>query len=348
MTTKQIFIGLKIIIVILFLALIHAVSSIWLPLTISLVLTFGMLPIVRRLERLPLTKKRKLPKTAEIILTFILVCGVFLAVAAYVVAPLTTQLSGLIAELPKYALKTESLFGGIYSDYQNAAIPDFIREKILASMSDATNVAVNFAGGAVKFLLSLTSSIVTLVLVPFLTYYFLKDGEHTVGFIVSLFPRAARAKTAQVMTELGAVMTDYIKGQIFISLIIGFLVTIGTWSIGLQYPLIFGLLATMLEMIPYLGPICAAIPALALGYLLSPLMALKVFIFYVIIHQVEANIVVPNVMGKTVDIHPGILMVALLIGGELYGIIGMMAAVPVTAVVRVVLRALWFYDEEPT
>jgi len=347
MTTTQIFTGLKIVIVILFLALIHAVSSIWLPLTISLVLTFGMLPIVRRLQRIPLTKKKKMPITTAIILTFILVLAVLAAIAAYIVAPLSTQLSGLITELPRYAQKTESLFNGIYSDYQNAALPDFVREKVLASLSDVTNVAVNFAGGLVKFLLSLTSSIVTLVLVPFLTYYFLKDGENTINFIISLFPRAARVKTAQVMAELGAVMTDYIKGQIFISLIIGFLVTIGTWSIGLQYPLIFGLLATMLETIPYLGPICAAVPALALGYLLSPVMAIKVFIFYVIIHQVEANIVVPNVMGKTVDIHPGILMVALLIGGELYGIIGMMAAVPVTAILRVVLRAVWFYDEEP-
>ena len=75
-------------------------------------------------------------------------------------------------------------------------------------------------------------------------------------------------------------------------------------------------------------------------------MAFKVLVFYIIIHTIEANIIVPNVMGKTVDIHPGILMVALLIGGELYGIIGMMVAVPVTAILRVVLRAIWFYDEE--
>ncbi|MFA6074390.1 MAG: AI-2E family transporter [Negativicutes bacterium] len=346
MNTAQIFIGLKILIVIAFLALIHAVSSIWLPLTISLVLTFGMLPIVRRFERIPLTKKKKMPKTAAIILTFILVFGVLAGLAVYIITPLTLQLSSLITELPQYANKAEALFGGIYSEYQNIALPDFIREKAVASLSDVANIAVNFAGSTVKFLLSLTSSIVTLVLVPFLTYYFLKDGDNTVDFVVRLFPRAARVKTAQVMTELGAVMTDYIKGQIFVSLIIGFMVTVGTWSIGLQYSLIFGLLATLLETIPYIGPICAAVPALALGYLVSPLLAVKVLIFYVIIHIIEANIVVPNVMGKTVDIHPGILMVALLIGGELYGIIGMMAAVPATAILRVVLRAIWFHGEE--
>ena len=346
MKTAQIFIGLKLLIVVAFLALIHAVSSIWLPLAISLVLTFGMLPIVKIFERIPLTKKKKLPKTLAILLTFILVCGALASLATYIIAPLTLQLSGLITELPQYMQKTENLFNGIYSEYQNIAIPDFIREKALASLSDVANVAVNIAGSAVKFLLSLTSSAVTLILVPFLTYYFLKDGDNTVEFFVKLFPTGARAKTAQVMTELGVVMTDYIKGQILISLIIGLLVTVGTWSIGLQYPLIFGLIATLLETIPYIGPICAAIPALALGYLISPVMAFKVLVFYIIIHTIEANIIVPNVMGKTVDIHPGILMVALLIGGELYGIIGMMVAVPVTAILRVVLRAIWFYDEE--
>ena len=208
MKTAQIFIGLKLLIVVAFLALIHAVSSIWLPLAISLVLTFGMLPIVKIFERIPLTKKKKLPKTLAILLTFILVCGALASLATYIIAPLTLQLSGLITELPQYMQKTENLFNGIYSEYQNIAIPDFIREKALASLSDVANVAVNIAGSAVKFLLSLTSSAVTLILVPFLTYYFLKDGDNTVEFFVKLFPTGARAKTAQVMTELGVVMTD--------------------------------------------------------------------------------------------------------------------------------------------
>lgn len=346
MKTSQIFLGMKILIVVLFLLLIHSVSSIWLPLTVSLVLTFGMMPIVRVMEKIPIARKRKLPKTAAIILTFTFVCCVFAGIAVYILAPLTKQMAALIITMPEYAKKAEALLGGVYTEYQNIAIPDFIREKTGTALSGIANLAVDFAGSAMKMLLSLTSSIVTLILVPFLTYYFLKDGTATVDFVVSLFPKAARAKTSRVMDELAVVMTDYIKGQVIVSLIIGVMVTLGTWSVGLEYPLVFGLLATLLETIPYIGPICAAIPALALAYLISPALALKVLVFYFIIHQIEANIIVPNVMGKTVDIHPGILMVALLIGGELYGIIGMMAAVPVTAILRVVLRAIWFYDED--
>ena len=337
---------LKIIIVIDALWILSLVSSIWLPLAVSLVLTFALLPLVRLLTRIKLGKRRYLPRTIAIIISFVVFCAVIGGLAAYIITPLTKQLIALVDNMPSYILRVETLLNSLYSQYQNVVIPDALRAKIMTVLNDLAAVAVSLVGQAVKMAFSITTSIISLILVPFLTYYFLKDGTHTINGIVRLFPCSIREKTAQVMCDLGRVMSDYIKGQIIISAIIGVLVAAGTSILGLQYSLVFGLLAMLLETIPYVGPICAAVPALLLAYIISPLLCLKVLIFYLAVHLIEANVVVPNVMGKTVDIHPGILMVALLVGGELYGIIGMMLAVPVTAAARVILRAIWFYGDE--
>jgi len=112
-----------------------------------------------------------------------------------------------------------------------------------------------------------------------------------------------------------------------------------------DYPLVLGLLSTLTETIPILGPIIGAIPAIILAYLVSPVLAVKVAAFYIILHQLENHIIVPNIMGHTIDLHPILVIISLLIGGHMYGIAGMIVAVPVAALLKVLLRHLWYLDD---
>lgn len=147
------------------------------------------------------------------------------------------------------------------------------------------------------------------------------------------------------MGEMAVVVSNYIRGQVLISIIMGLMVFCGMYFLQVDYPLVLGLLSTLTETIPILGPIVGAIPAIVLAYLVSPVLATKVAVFYIILHQLENHIIVPNVMGHTIDLHPTLVIISLLIGGHLYGIAGMILAVPVAAILKVLLRHLWNLDD---
>jgi len=140
-------------------------------------------------------------------------------------------------------------------------------------------------------------------------------------------------------------VSAYIRGQAIISIIIGFIVFSGMYLSGVGYPLVLGLLAACTETIPIVGPIVGSIPAIMLAYLVSPSLSFKVILFYIIVHQLENHIIVPNIMGHTINLHPVVVIISLLIGYQLLGIAGMMVAVPVTALLRVLIKNLWITIE---
>ncbi len=155
----------------------------------------------------------------------------------------------------------------------------------------------------------------------------------------------SRGKVRKLIEEMGVVISGYIRGQVFISMIIGIFVFSGMYMLGIDYPLVLGILAACTESIPIIGPIFGSIPAILLAYLISPTLAFKVIIFYIIVQLIENQIVVPNIMGHTIDLHPVVVIISLLIGGQLWGIIGMMLAVPIAALLRVLIRQLWITNE---
>jgi len=144
---------------------------------------------------------------------------------------------------------------------------------------------------------------------------------------------------------MSLVISAYIRGQVIISIIIGIFVFSGMYLLGVDYPLVLGLLAACTESIPIIGPIIGSVPAIMLAYLISPTLAFKVIIFYILVQFLENQIVVPNIMGHTIDLHPVAIIISLLIGSQLWGIIGMMLAVPVAALLRVLIKQLWITNE---
>ena len=156
-----------------------------------------------------------------------------------------------------------------------------------------------------------------------------------------MFAVESRERTRNVIEEMALVISGYIRGQVLISIVIGVIVFCGMYLLEIDYPLVLGLLAACTETIPIIGPIVGSVPAIMLAYLVAPALACKVIVFYIIVHQLENHIVVPNIMGHTIALHPVVVIISLLIGGQLLGIIGMMMAVPATAILRVIVRQLW-------
>lgn len=140
-------------------------------------------------------------------------------------------------------------------------------------------------------------------------------------------------------------LNAYLRGQLLLSVIMAFVVFLGMWSMNIPYPLVIGLLAGVVEMIPLIGPIIGAIPPVFLALLQGTGVMAKVIIFYIIVQQIDGHFFMPKLMGSIIDVHPVAIIAGVLIGGQLFGIIGMMISVPLVAVLQVILRHMWFYDK---
>jgi predicted PurR-regulated permease PerM len=197
----------------------------------------------------------------------------------------------------------------------------------------------------VNAILGFAGQVVELIVVPVLAFYFLKDWRGLRENFVNAFPLAARQKTTSIVNDIAVAVSAYIRGQVLVSAVMGIFVFIAMVTLDVQYPLVLGLIAALTEAIPVVGPIIGAVPAILLAYLDSPALALKVFAFYIVIHQLENNVLVPGIMKHTLELHPVTIIISLLIGAHISGVVGMLVAVPVAAIVKVLYKHLWHYQE---
>ena len=139
-------------------------------------------------------------------------------------------------------------------------------------------------------------------------------------------------------------LSAYVRGQLTLSVLMAMVTFLGMVALDIPYPLVIGLLAGVMELVPVLGPIIGAIPPALLGLLQSSHVMAQVIVFYIIVQQLDSHLIMPKVMGHVINVHPVAIIAGVLIGGHLFGILGMMIAVPVLAVLQVVIRHMWFYD----
>ncbi len=321
-------------------------SAIFLPLILAFVLAFILHPLVTRLERLPFgTRRLAVPKFMAILVSFAATGVVAFFVGSFLLLPLLVELNKFLANLPnlmeKFRLLTVSLNEGAVIQ-----LPSNLQSLLDQALTGAAAFSVDLLKRVVRSSLLFATGLVELVVVPVLTFYFLKDWRLLLSRFVAYFPRASHDKVNTILVEIGRVVSAYIRGQFLVSMIVGAAVAAGIYLLGVDYPLVLGVLAVLTEAIPIVGPIVGAVPAIFLAYLTSPLLAVKVTVFFLVLHQIENHILVPTVMGGSINLHPVWVIVSLLVGAQLLGILGMILAVPVAAILSVLLDQLWFSDEE--
>jgi len=336
----------KIIILVLGIYLFSQVTTIYLPLILAIIIAFILNPFVNALAAATFgSGKYHLPRSLSILLVFLCAGLLLTLVTTFILFPFINEFNKFVVDLPKLVTKIQELTLLIQQHANSEQIPDNIRQIIGNGLSAAASYAVGLTRNAFNTIFSFATQIIELIIVPVLAYYFLKDWRSLKEGVVALCPASMRLQIITIIEEMAGVVSSYIRGQVLISVIIGFLVFCGMYFLQVDYPLVLGLLATLTEAIPIIGPIIGSIPALLLASLVSPILAAKVAAFYIIIHQVENNIIVPNIMGHTIDLHPTLIILSLLIGGQFYGISGMILAVPVAALLKVLLRHLWYLDD---
>ncbi len=197
--------------------------------------------------------------------------------------------------------------------------------------------------GFLRWLTRALGSIVGFIIIPFWLFYVLKDKDRGIKAFNNMLPRSWRVDVWHIVRIINGILSSYIRGQLILGLVVGVASTIGLLLVGAPYAILLGIISGFTEVIPVVGPIIGAIPGLILASF-SPegwVMVLKVLAVYVVVQQLENNLLVPKIQGDSVKLHPSLIMVSLVVGSQVAGLFGLIIAVPVAAILRDVYLYLY-------
>ncbi|MDQ0230247.1 AI-2E family transporter [Metabacillus malikii] len=317
------------------------VKTVILPIMMATVCYYLLNPLVDYLERF------KIKRVYSILLLYIVIIGVLTIIIVSVIPFLREQIMSLVSSFPGYASDVEKLIRDIVgSQFVNEAqktlninVPDLVSNvsEQISKIVNNTWLGIGVFVGAVK------DFVLALIILPFILFYLLKDGRKLPKYILSFLPIPFRNQTFTVMKEINTSISLYIRGQIIVSFCIGFLMFIGFLIIGLEYASILALIAAFTSIVPYLGPAIAITPALIIAIVTSPIMLLKLIIVWTVVQLIEGKFISPQIMGRNLHIHPITIIFVILTAGNLFGVIGIILAVPGYAVLKVIATHIFDY-----
>ncbi len=318
-------------------------KTVVLPVVLALIFYYLLRPILRLLEQL------KIPRIGGILIILLGGVGLLTLLSVWVFPFLRDQLQTLIEEFPDYFMRLlnnidqflrNSLIGDYYtgSSFNIEALIATLPANIADTLQDTVTGIITKITGWIS---AITGVILSIVIVPFILFYLLKDGEKLPMYFLKLLPPRFREDAHQVLKEADKQLGAYIQGQLIVAFCIGVMVCIGFWIIGMDYALLLGALAMVTSIVPYIGPAIAITPAAIIALVTSPFMLVKLAIVWTVVQLVEGNLISPQVMGKTMYIHPVTIIFVLLTAGSLFGVIGVILGIPIYAVLRVVVSHLY-------
>lgn len=313
--------------VVIFLYIVRGVLT---PFALAAAIAYLVSPLVRAFE------SRQIPRSAAILLSY-LVLGVVVGVAIYLVIPLLVrELNDVTASLPQNIASLERYLNGGLRWFSHVPGPIPLDEMAAAAVQKLEQLVTFAASRTIDVLFSLFSRAFNLVLAPFLAFYLLRDLELIRRSALSVVPVSAHDELIALFSRLNRVGTGFIRGQLIVSGFVTLLITAGLAALGVKYALLIGVLGGVFDVIPYFGPLIGGLPAVLLGLMRSPSTAVWAAIWIFTVHQIEGTVLQPRIMGDHVGLHPLTVIFAILAGGSLLGIWGMLIAVPTAATVKVV------------
>ncbi|AZB44168.1 AI-2E family transporter [Bacillus sp. FJAT-42376] len=309
------------------------VETVALPVILAIVAYYLLRPLMR------LLMKAGIGRTTSIFILLILIVGLIVLLIMSVVPFLIEQTKSLFTSFPGYWDKFITGFESyVESQSYLAPIYEDLKQKssgIFSSFgSNASNVATETLSGFTKVLSAVTSVTIGLVTVPFILFYLLKEGEKLPKAFIQLIPPRMRGGTRKVFREIDEQVRAYIQGQLLVSLCIGIMLYIGFLIIGMDYALVLAAIASVTSVVPYLGPVIAITPAIIIAIVTSPFMLLKLAFVWTVVQLLEGKLISPQIMGKSLRVHPITIIFVLLTAGHLFGVIGVILGIPAYAILR--------------
>lgn len=314
-------------------------GNVILPIILAVIVYYLLRPILRLLEKI------KIKRVWGILIIFLVLIGLITLLVFLVFPFLKGQVFKLVEELPTYFIQLfndldeflrTSIFQEYYLQIENdvtsvlnglpAEIGEFVQDTVTGIITGISSIV-----GV------LTSFVLAIVTVPFIVFYLLKDGEKLPHFVLKLFPPRMRDDLQSVFTSIDRQISSYIQGQILVSMCIGIMIFIGFTIIGMPYALLLGVIAMVTSVVPYLGPVIAITPAAIIALVKSPLMLVGLAIVWTIVQLIEGKFISPQIMGKSLHVHPITIIFVLITSGALFGVPGVILGIPGYAILKVIV-----------
>jgi predicted PurR-regulated permease PerM len=313
----------------------HAVSKTALMFTLAAVLAFALAPLVAVLQT------RELPRVFAVAAVYGILAVLLVIAGALLGRPFLVQATLLAEHWPTYATTIQDQLLNLDRWLANIGLGGTLATVQSEASRYVSNTGATILGDLLGLLTHLAGSVVDTLLVLVVSFYLLLDAPRIRGALFRVVPVEHHGKLRFAEVNLGRVLGGYIRGQLIMGALLGVFVTIGLTVIGVPYALVLGGLAALLELVPMLGPILSAIPALAVALFMPFPTVLVVLVFFIVVQQIESNLLAPRITGHAVGLHPLGAMFALLAGLELGGFIGAVFAVPVVGFLWVMMSALY-------
>jgi len=302
------------------------------PFILAGLIAYLLYPIIRELQ------EHKINKTVAILLIYLLFFGgtAYLIYRGY--PAFLHQLKDLEAHLPEFIRLYEDIIYNIYDS--TSFLPEAVHDQIDHVINQIETTIENLLGKVIGNVTKLIDLIILMTIIPVLVFYFLKDYETIKRYLKKHIPAHYKAETNQLLYAINKSLGNYVRGQFIVSLFVSASTWIVFYLLGIEYSLLLAIIMGVTNIIPYFGPIIGAIPAIIITMTISQKLVIIVLITTFIIQLIESNFLSPYIVGKSINIHPVSIIFALLVGGQLSGILGMILAVPLLAILKEIMTHL--------
>ncbi|GMR19392.1 MAG: AI-2E family transporter [Patescibacteria group bacterium] len=303
--------------------------GIWVLFQIRLVVVALFIALILSLALDPLVKKLKgwrIPRPLGVFLVFFVFLAAGIGLLAYGFTPLINQTGKFLINLPKFLEPVLERLGPM-------PFAKGLQEQLVSQATILSANILTIAGAIVSNILILLTLLVFI-------FYFLLDWENIKERFIGMMDRRAQVRTQRIIDLMEQQLGGWLRAQVLLMIIVGVLSYLGLSALGVEYALPLAVIAGLFEVIPTIGPIIAAIPALLVGFGTSVWLGVWILVLYIIIQQLENNLIVPRIMGRAVGLSPLTALIILFVGGVLYGVVGLLLAIPVTIVSLILVKDL--------
>jgi predicted PurR-regulated permease PerM len=304
--------------------LVYVLREIFVIAFLSYIFSAAAEPFIDKLE------KKKIPRSVGIIGLYLAVIGLLVLFIRLIIPPAVDQITEFARNSNIYLERLNEYFKGLGPDFA-----DTVKNTLLSFISTVTE------RGVITQALGIFSGILGLITVFVISFYLLWQKNGLEKFIKTYIPTRYQDKSISVSKKISSKMSIWVRSQLFLCVLIFVINWIGLSILRVDFALVLALISGVLELLPIIGPIIAGAAAALIALTVSPLLALLVVIWYIAVQQLENHVLVPQIMKKSLGLNPITVILAILIGGKILGVIGIIIAVPVAVSVSIISKEIW-------
>lgn len=300
---------------------------------LSALIAFLLNPIVKKFEKIGIKR------SIGVLLSYLIIVGVLVFLGIAIVPDLINQSSRFLTNLPSTIMQvTHSADKMLQSWNINSDVLTNLRDSVNSYLIDLAKNIPTWTQSLINTLQGSISMMITLVLVPIITFYFIIDKERILNTVYNLIPKNLRKDSYYLYKEINFAMKEFIISRALMAVFIGVAMGIMLWAFGIPFAIVIGIITALMDIVPYVGPVIASAPALIFAFIKSPMTFIWVAVLSWFLQWVEQNIVGPKLFSSSSGIHEVVILISIIVGGGIFGVWGMILSVPVVVIIKILFE----------